>query len=336
MTAAPGREPDVVVSIVNHCNRDVLLACLEPLVGKLPNSVRSEVVVLDNASGDGSVESIRETYPGVRVIAQAHRAGFGANHNRVIRSTSSRYVLLLNDDVAMDGREVPRLVRYLDAHPAVGAVAPKVLLGDGTVQHTLWRFPRPTVCLRIALTLGARGGQYAVEGAPRHIECASAAALLVRRSAVEEIGAFDEAFFMYSEDTDLCRRLADGGYQVHVLPKVVVTHHKEHGATAAVSDLLIRESVRSLRLYWRKHHGKLSAPVAAWLRGCAFALSWGATSGIRLLPRRLRPTMADRWSPRVFRLAARGCWRGVEGPGLRELAEEWNRVHARDGVRASE
>src|SRR5437870_13700701 len=109
-----GGAPDVSIAIVNASSRDDLLACLGSLAG-----VDAEIVVLDNASDDGSVAAVRERFPGVRLIEQRHRAGFGANNNTVIRATTSRYVYLLNADTTSDDWGLDRMVAHLDANPAV-------------------------------------------------------------------------------------------------------------------------------------------------------------------------------------------------------------------------
>jgi GT2 family glycosyltransferase len=114
--------PDVSISLVNTNSREFLLACLESLRG-----VDAEVVVLDNASEDGSAAAVRERYPEVRLIEQRHRAGFGANHNTVIRATTGRYVFILNEDTTSDDWGFERMVAYLDANPRVAALGPRLV-----------------------------------------------------------------------------------------------------------------------------------------------------------------------------------------------------------------
>ena len=127
MREAPATAPDVSVSIVNTSSRDLLLACLESLERDADRAVSVEVVVLDNASDDGSAEAVRERYPWARVLEQRHRAGFGANHNTVIRATRGRYVYVLNEDTVSEPGSFDRMVAYMDAHPGVGALGPRVV-----------------------------------------------------------------------------------------------------------------------------------------------------------------------------------------------------------------
>ena len=144
--------PDVSVSIVNTNSRELLLACLGSLSGS-----GAEIVVLDNASEDGSAEAVRERLPDVRLIAQRHRAGFGANHNTVIRATSGRYVYVLNEDTTAADWRLDRLAAYLDAHPRVAALGPSLVYPDGRRQDSAWRFPTPFVSALGLVTLGKAG-----------------------------------------------------------------------------------------------------------------------------------------------------------------------------------
>src|SRR5207247_8677495 len=143
---------DLSVSIVNTNSRDFLLACLESLRDEY-----AELVVLDNASEDGSAEAVRERFPRVRVIAQDFRAGFGANHNTVIRATTGRYVYVLNEDTTAGDWGFEALTAYLDAHPRVAALGPRLVYPDGRLQDSAWRFPTPPGRALSLATLGRLG-----------------------------------------------------------------------------------------------------------------------------------------------------------------------------------
>src|SRR5213078_4971685 len=116
-----------------------------------------EIVVLDNASEDGSAAAVRERFTEVRLIEQRHRAGFGANHNTVIRATTGRYVYVLNEDTTSDDWGFDRLVAHLDASPRIAALGPKLVYPDGRRQDSAWRFPTPAVAALGLLTLGKAG-----------------------------------------------------------------------------------------------------------------------------------------------------------------------------------
>ena len=295
---------DLSVSIVNTNSRELLLACLETLPG-----TPAEIVVLDNASEDGSADAVRERFPDVRVLAQEFRAGFGANHNTVIRSTEGRYVYVLNEDTTADDWGFARIVEYLDAHPRVAALGPRLTYPDGRLQDSAWRFPTPLVSTLGLLTVGKLGVKQSRGDAPHAVDWVMGAALVLRRDALDEVGLFDDEFFLYSEEVDLQFRLRQAGWDVHYFPSATVVHH-ESQFSADIPERRINEMWRSRHRYWRKHHSGAGARVAALATGGQYALRAAAAPIARRNPRRML-------------LHARDSW-GVSGPGLRELADEWN------------
>ena len=298
---------DLSVSIVNTQSRELLLACLDSLQG-----ADAEIVVLDNASEDGSVAAVRERFPDVRVIPQEFRAGFGANHNTVIRVTRGRYVYVLNEDTTASDWGFERLVEYLDAHPRVAAVGPRLVYPDGRRQDSAWRFPTPLVSTLGLATLGKLGVKQSQGDDPRPVDWVMGAAIVLRREALAEVGLFDEDFFLYSEEVDLQFRLRQAGWEVLYVPDVTVVHH-ESQFSAGVPERRINEMWRSRHRYWHKHHSGAGARLAALATGAQYA----ARAGLSPLRRR-DPGIGGR-----MRLHARDAWR-VTGPGLRELADEWN------------
>ncbi len=311
---------DVTISIVNHGRRDALLSLLRSLEPELHGPLDAEVVVLDNASEDGSVEAVQASHPRVRVIAQSHRAGFGANHNRVIASTGGRWVLLLSHDAEVSPGSLVSLVEYGDARPGVGAVAPRIRYPDGRPQPSAWRFPSPLTAAVATPTLARVGVVQSTGDGPRRVDWAMGAALLLRREALDRVGLFDEGFFMYSEETDLLRRFARAGYETHFLPSVSIVHHDSDLRTELPRER-IAEEWRSRHRYWDKHHSRAGARVAAALTGAQYA----ARSALAAAARRVRPGSYDASFPERMRLHARAAWGRARGPGLREAAEAWNR-----------
>jgi N-acetylglucosaminyl-diphospho-decaprenol L-rhamnosyltransferase len=305
---------DLSVSIVNTNSRELLLACLESLEtncwGQTPAGGQTpEIVVLDNASEDGSAAAVRERFPEVRIIAQRFRAGFGANHNTVIRETAGRYVYVLNEDTTADDWALGRIVAYLDAHPPVAALGPRLVYPDGRQQDSAWRFPTPLVSTLGLLTVGKAGIKQSSGAAAHPVDWVMGAALVLRREALEQVGLFDEEFFLYSEEVDLQLRLRRAGWDVHYFPEATVVHH-ESQFSAEIPERRVNEMWRSRHRYWRKHHGATGARVAALATGAQYAVRAAAAP----LARRSRGRML---------LHARDSWR-VSGPGLRELADDWN------------
>jgi GT2 family glycosyltransferase len=295
---------DLSVSIVNTNSRELLLACLDSLAENT-----AEVVALDNASEDGSAEAVRERFPGVRVLAQDFRAGFGANHNTVIRATEGRYVYVLNEDTTAGDWAFDRIVAYLDSHPRVAALGPRIVYPDGRPQDSAWRFPTPLVSAVGLLTVGKLGVKQSGGAQPHPVDWVMGAALVLRREALDEVGLFDEEFFLYSEEVDLQFRLRQAGWEVHYFPDATVVHH-ESQFSAEIPERRINEMWRSRHRYWHKHHGPLGARVAALATGGQYAV------------RAALAPLAHRSAKRML-LHTRDAWR-VDGPGLRELADEWN------------
>jgi N-acetylglucosaminyl-diphospho-decaprenol L-rhamnosyltransferase len=299
--------PDLSVSIVNTNSRALLLACLDSLAG-----TDAEIVVLDNASEDGSADAVRERFPGVRVIAQSYRAGFGANHNTVIRATTGRYVYVLNEDTTAGDWCFEALTAYLDDHPRVAALGPRIVYPDGRLQDSAWRFPTPLVSTISLATLGRLGVTQSRGDEPRAVDWVMGAAVMLRREALDEVGLFDESFFLYSEEVDLQARLHRAGWEVHYFPRVSVVHH-ESQFSADIPERRINEMWRSRHRYWRKHQSGVGARVAALATGAQYVVRAALSPVVRR-----DPGVGAR-----MRLHARDSWR-VTGPGLRELADEWN------------
>jgi N-acetylglucosaminyl-diphospho-decaprenol L-rhamnosyltransferase len=301
--------PDVSVSLVNTNSRELLLACLESL-----QSSGAEVVVLDNASDDGSAAAVRARFPAVRVIEQRHRAGFGANHNTVIRATTGRYVFVLNEDTTSDDWGFERMVAHLDANPRVAALGPRLVYPDGRPQDSAWRFPSPATNALGLIPLARTAVVQSGGSVTRDVDWAMAAAILLRREALDEVGLFDEQFFIYSEETDLALRLRRAGWRTQFFPQVTVVHH-ESQFSVGIPERRINEMWRGRHRYWRKHHSAAAAEIAA--------LCMGAQYAARALLR-----ARDRDQAGQMRLHARNAI-AVRGPGLRELADEWNQQQAR-------
>ena len=310
---------DVSVSIVNTNNRELLLSCLESLHASMTPETAVEIVVLDNASEDRSAEVVRERFPGVRLIAQELRAGFGANHNTVIRATNGRFVYVLNEDTTSEDWAFARLVEEMDAHPGTAALGPRLIYPDGRHQRSAWRFPTPSVSVFGLPTLGKVGINQSKGRRPRSVDWVAGAALLLRREALDTVGLFDEGFFIYFEEVDLCLRLRRAGWEVRYFPGVSVVHH-ESQFSADIPERRINEMWRGRRRYWLKHHSAAGARIAALATGGQY-LGAAAVGGIR----------RDRAYRASMRLHARNAWHG-NGPGLRELADEWNEAVASSGT----
>jgi len=201
--------PKVSVIVVNYNTRAMTLECLEVLHRTLAG-VPSEVILVDNASHDGSVAAIRDAFPTVQIIANAENRGCAAANNQAIRVAGGEYLLLLNSDAFPKPGAVQHLVTYLHAQPDVAVVGPRVLNRDGSLQKSCYPFPGPwrAVCDYLLLTAAFPNSRlfgdyraWAHDG-ERAVDFVIGACMLVRRSAIDRVGLFDEDFFFYGEKAD--------------------------------------------------------------------------------------------------------------------------------------
>jgi GT2 family glycosyltransferase len=280
--------------------------------------VSIQVVVLDNASDDGSVDAIRTAHPDVEVMAQDVRRGFGANQNAIIRATGSRHVLALNNDTLVAPGALDTLVDYLDQHPGVGAVGPRVTGPGGEPQLSAWTFPTVWNAAVHVVAGNRRSGS-----APAEVGYLSGCALMLRRSVLTCVGGFDEDYFMYAEEKDLCRRIHNAGYAVHLVPGASVVH-LEARSSADARERRETEFWRSQRLYLRKHHSPAGA-LAIEAQTAAQRLALAAVVAVAgVLPARLRGREVEPGLARDLARQARSSLRPPHGAGLRELADEHN------------
>lgn len=238
---------------------------LLPHVSRLPPP---ETIVIDNASTDGSADMVANDFPGVRLIRNTENIGFGRANNQGIVLAQGHYILLLNSDTLLPPGVLAQLVDFMETHPQAGACSPRLLLPDGRPQpYAFGGDPSLGYLLR-------RGVNRLLFKRPLHdwaattsqpVDWVSGACLLLRREALQQTGGFDEAFFMYFEDVDLCLRLRQAGWQVWHHPAVGITHIggqslKQNPAAQAAYQ-------QSLRHFYRKHY---SLP-AQWLLTLALA-----------------------------------------------------------------
>ena len=261
---------DMSIVIVNWNTRDLLRGCLES-VEKHLGKIDAEVIVVDNASTDDSVDMVNHLFPNVHLIANAENRGFAAANNQAFELSSGRYVLLLNSDTLVHGDVLLRSLKYLDANPEVGMMGCKVLNSDGSTQLTCSQFPTFTNLLLQTLAANRLGGPFFsryqmlhwARDDEREVEVISGCYLMVRSRVIDEIGYLDEGFFCYGEETDWCRRSQEAGWKLKFAPVGTITHFGS-GSTRKLNherDLMLSEG--TIRLH-RKHNGPLSAAMV-WI-----------------------------------------------------------------------
>jgi GT2 family glycosyltransferase len=299
--------------VVNTEARELLLRCLDAIAAEQATlDFATEVLVLDNASGDGSASAARRHPATDEVIALELRRGKGENDSELLRRARGRLCLLLNEDSELLPGATHVLREALDANPRAGAAGARLLRPDGRRQPSAWRFPTPLTALVGALFLHRR---YTVQSRGEHtreVDWAQSAALLVRREAAEQIGWFDPDFFVYSDEVDFCKRLRQAGWRTLYVPGAAAIHH-EQLSTGAVPERRIVEMSRNRDRYMRKHH---TAP-AAWSVRLLTAFTYAA--------RALAAVALPGHDPRRYWRHVTATLRPAQGEGLREAASEHNR-----------
>jgi GT2 family glycosyltransferase len=253
-------EPDVSVVVVTFNALPWLEQCLESVRGL-------EVVVVDHGSTDGTLELVRGRFPEVELVEQTNK-GMGGGNNAGIRRAAGRYWLLLNSDAWVVGDAVARLVAFADAHPEAAVVGPRLLNRDGTLQRSaraepsVWRLTTEYAGIRKLAPGSSLLNPLYVGGfdhrSVREVDWLSGAALLVRRAAADEVGLFDESFFMFSEEVDWLTRFRRAGWTVLFYPAAEVVHvgGATHGGRMYV------ENLRGQLRFLDKHHGRADAERA--------------------------------------------------------------------------
>lgn len=294
---------DLAIVIVNYKARDLLRDCLRSVLAS--QGVAPGVCVVDNASADGSVEMAREEFPGVHLIPLPDNIGYGAANNVGLRAALEqvggppRYLLLLNPDTVLPPAALSQSIAFLDEHPKAGAVGPKLVRQDGLLDKACRRgFPTPAVALYHFLFLdrifprSPRFARYNVtyldQNEQAEVDSLVGAFMLIRREALDQAGLFDESFFMYGEDLDLCFRIRQHGWQIWYYPAVTVLHYK--GASSKQNSSKANyEFYRAMLLFHQKHFASRTFFLVNWLIVAAIV----AKGGWALLRNTLAPRVGS-------------------------------------------
>jgi N-acetylglucosaminyl-diphospho-decaprenol L-rhamnosyltransferase len=300
--------------VVNTNGREFLLACLEAIERTAPPDLEHEVLVLDNASDDGSAEAVRALGRGIRVIALDRRDGKAANDSRLIEEARGEFCLLLNEDSELQPGAVPALVGALRADKRAAVAGAQLLSPAGRPVPCAWRLPSVETALAGALFLHRRFTVESGGGATRPVGWVQSSAMLVRREAALSVCGFDPGFFVYSDETDLCKRLTEAGWRILFVPSARAIHHDQMAQDAAGAERRIVEYHRGRDRYLRKHLGRARALILRPLLALPYLL------------RALAAVLLPGHSPRRYWLHARQSLLPGRGDGIREAAEDYNRA----------
>ncbi len=310
---------DLTYCVVNTNGREDLLACLEAIASTHPPELEAELLVLDNASEDDSAAAVREWASGrqgvggdLRLIELERRTGKAANDSQLLSEARGELCLLLNEDSELRPGAVAALVSALRSDLAAVAAGAQLLAPDGTPQPCAWRLPGVITSIAGALFMHRvfvvqSGGERT-----REVGWVQSAAMLVRRDSAEQVGYLDPAFFVYSDETDFCKRLHDAGGRVLYVPAAQAVHHEQLATDREAGQRRLVEFHRNRDLYMRKHHGAVVAAVARGLSAWSY--------GVRALVATVIPRQDASW----YRAHARAAMWPRRGEGLREAAARRN------------
>ncbi|HEX6117469.1 MAG TPA: glycosyltransferase family 2 protein [Solirubrobacterales bacterium] len=319
--------PALSYCIVNTNGREHLLACLDAIRETHPAKVEHEILVLDNASDDGSAAAVREwigTRGGPRpieLIESEGRRGKAENDSVLLERARAPLCLLLNEDSELQPKAVDELLAAMRANPDAGAAGARLLSPDGSPQPCAWRLPglltliAGVLFLHRLLTVESRGERV------RRVGWVQSSAMLVRREAAAAVGYLDPEFFVYSDETDFCKRLRDAGWSTVFAPRAKAIHHEQLATDRSAGSRRVVEFHRNRDRYMRKHHRWLALPARP-LSALPYLL--------RALAAGVLPGHDAGW----YMLHARQAMRPGRGEGLAEAAAEWNRA-ARDASAAA-
>lgn len=269
--------PDISIIIVSWNVKDLLRCAIDSIIESLDLSQKAghilaiEIIVVDNASTDGSADFIIKHFPQVKLVANNTNKGFGAANNQGFKIAAGDYILCLNPDAKLIGEALRQMHNFMREQPFVGLLGPKLVNQDSSLQRSCRRFPTFWSMGEILLKLHnflpmslpiRRYYMWAFDHQTvRRVDQVMGACMMIRRSALNEVGYFDEEFFIFFEEVDLCKRLTDAGHIIFFYPYAVVEHHRSSGFAQRHSLWRQWHFAKSCRHYFWKHHNFVSASL---------------------------------------------------------------------------
>ncbi|HEX5610044.1 MAG TPA: glycosyltransferase family 2 protein [Solirubrobacterales bacterium] len=300
--------PTLSYCIVNTNGREYLLACLAAIERTHPSGIEHEILVLDNASDDGSAEAVRARGGDIRLITLEQRTGKAENDSTLMREANGRYCLLLNEDSELRPGAAEALIAALGTDPKAAAAGPQLLDSAGDPVPCAWRFPGVGTALAGALFLHRWATVQSKGSETRRVDWAQSSALMVRREAAAEVGFMDPDFFVYYDECDFAKRLADAGSHSLFVPAAEAVHHDQLSTDLTKGLPRIVEFHRNRDLYMRKHHGPVAALAVRLLTAWSYAV------------RALTATVLPNQPARVYWAHTRQALRPNRGESLRDRA----------------
>ncbi len=300
--------PTLSYCVVNTNGREYLLACLAAIERTHPVGVEREILVLDNASDDGSAAAVRALGGDIRLIALERRAGKAENDSTLMREAKGRYCLLLNEDSELRPGASAALIAALDADPKAAAATPRLLDSAGNPVPCAWRFPGVGTALAGALFLHRWLTVQSKGATTRRVDWGQSSALLVRREAAAAVDFMDPAFFVYYDECDFAKRLDNADWHSLFVPAAEAVHHDQLSTDLAKGLPRIVEFHRNRDRYMRVHHGRAAALAVRLLTAWSYAV------------RAITATVLPNQPAAVYRAHARQALFPQRGESIRDRA----------------
>ncbi len=268
----------VSIILVNYNGAQITIDCLHSIRSQL-HSVPYEVIVVDNASTDQSADLIQETFPEVKLLRQSENRGFGAGNNIGARNASGKYLFFLNTDTILTCDLLPHLIEVMEKDSSIGIVGPRLLNSDGSLQLSTARsisFWGEYQDLKQKLdyrNLEQRSRIYEQFETMQEVDIVIGAALFMRKKLFESLGGFDETFFMYFEESDLCQRAKLKGWKNIYVPSISLIHLGGYSVNK-VADQLRLEYRRSQLYYYQKHRPYYEQVIVRCYLLLKFTFAW--------------------------------------------------------------
>lgn len=267
---------DLSIIIINYKSGNLTKHCVKSILNS-GISLNFEIVIVDNASKDDSIELLKSEFPDIRIIENKINKGFAFGVNTGLKNTDSRYVFILNPDITVIDDTIIKLYNFMEKHPECGIASPQLLNPNGSVQNSCFRFITPLIVLYRRTFLGSfYFGKKALynflmkdfdHNSVRNVAWVLGSSLFIRKEATKKVGLMDERFFMYLEDVDWCRRFHLAGYKVYYFPDAKMVHyHKRSSAQKGIFqeiflNKIAREHIKSAIKYFFKYFGEKNPEI---------------------------------------------------------------------------
>ncbi len=256
---------DLSCIIVNYNNSEPLKYCLESIYQTI-QGIEFEIIIVDNSEDDPGLQDLKGLYPKAQFISNSSNVGFSKANNQAAKLARGNFYIFLNPDTLLSDQAVNSMHKYLCAHSEVGAIGPKVVNPDGSLQFSCRRYPTLWTGLFNRYSILSRlfpGNRFTSQylmfdfdhNKTFHVDWLSGCCLMVSKSVFEGIGGFDENYFLFNEDIDLCRMINESGKQVIYFPEAKVTHRVSTSNSKTSTRVIVQRHLGMMR-YFKKHHSK--------------------------------------------------------------------------------